>query len=82
MRLVLISFFATIVTLLSGCSFTTKYNEVKIPVKCDVPEREKPKRGNSQVHYLKDILIYVEGLENDLAFCRGKEIKNTKNKER
>lgn len=78
MKLVLISFFMVVGALISGCSFTTRYNEVKIPVKCDVPEREKPKRGNSQVHYLKDILIYVEGLENDLAFCRGEEIKNKK----
>lgn len=78
MKLILISFFVATAALISGCSFTTGYREVKIPVKCDVPERERPKRNTSQVHYLKDILIYVEGLENDLAFCRGEEIKNKK----
>lgn len=49
------------------------YKEVKIPTKCDIPKREKPKKESNITAYLKAILIYTEGLERDLAFCRGEE---------
>lgn len=54
------------------------YKEVKVPVKCDVKERKKPKQESNVVLYLKELLIYTEGLERDLAFCRGENEKGGK----
>lgn len=47
------------------------FKEVYIPTKCDIPKRERPAKGSNISKYLTDILIYTEGLENDLNFCRG-----------
>lgn len=66
MRLLTLSLGAIIV---SGCA--TQYKEVKIPVKCEIPPRIKPAQKGSEVEQLKAILIYAEGLERDLKFCRG-----------
>lgn len=55
------------------------FKEVKVPVKCDVKERARPAKNSNAVLYLKEILIYTEGLERDLAFCRG-ENPNSKEK--
>lgn len=57
------------VIILSGCA--TQYKEVKIPVKCEIPARVKPAQKGNEVDQLKAILIYTEGLERDLKFCRG-----------
>lgn len=54
------------------------YKEVKVPVKCDVKERKKPKQNSNVVLYLKELLIYTEGLERDLAFCRGENLERGK----
>lgn len=66
MRLLTLAFGLII---LSGCA--TQYKEVKIPIKCDIPARVKPEQKGSEVEQLKAILIYAEGLERDLKFCRG-----------
>lgn len=55
--------------ILSGCA--TQYKEVKIPIKCEIPPRVKPEQKGNEVEQLKAILIYTEGLERDLKFCRG-----------
>lgn len=47
------------------------YKEVKVPIKCDIPKREKPPKHSNITLYLKEILIYTELLESDLNFCRG-----------
>ncbi len=57
--------------LFSACAPHYVYKEVKVPIKCDVPKREKPKNQGNITTFLKDILIYTEGLERDLAFCKG-----------
>lgn len=57
------------VIILSGCA--TQYKEIKIPIKCEIPPRVKPEQKGSEVEQLKEILIYAEGLERDLKFCRG-----------
>ena len=59
---------------LSGCAATIHTpKEVLVPTKCDVPLREKPQKNASLTLYLKDILIYTEGLERDLNYCRGEK---------
>lgn len=47
------------------------YKEVKVPIKCDIPKREKPSKKSNNILYLKEVLIYAELLEKDLDFCRG-----------
>lgn len=59
-----------------GCSFKeveVEYRNVYIPVRCDVPKRERPKKSNSIAENFKRILIYTEILEKDLKVCRGEE---------
>lgn len=54
-----------------GCSKpVVVYKEVSVPVRCDVPDRHKPKKSNNTVEYLRDVLIYSEGLERDLDYCK------------
>lgn len=55
---------------LGGCA-STQIKEVYIPVKCDVPPRERPQNTPNVVEKVVNLLIYVEGLENDLNYCRG-----------
>lgn len=47
------------------------YKEVKVPIKCDVKERSKPVKNGNVLEFLKEVLIYAEGLEKDLDYCRG-----------
>ncbi len=51
------------------------FKEVKVPIKCDIPKRERPPKDKNINKYFNNILVYTELLENDLAFCRGEEIK-------
>lgn len=54
-----------------GCSKpVVVYKEVNVPVRCDVPDRHKPKKSSNTVEYLRDVLIYSEGLERDLDYCK------------
>lgn len=64
--------------LLSGCAKQVVYKEVKVPIKCDVPKAQKPKKQSNTIAYLKEVLIYAERLERDLDFCRGAESQSTK----
>lgn len=70
---------------ISACSSKPViYKEVKIPVKCDVPKRERPKFDEklADAHSLEGLVYmveevypaifqYLEGIERDLAYCRG-----------
>lgn len=58
---------------LSGCAKQVVYKEVLIPTKCDVKKRDKPSKGGSSTYFLRDLLIYTEGLERDLEYCRGEK---------
>lgn len=51
---------------LSGC---VAYKEVSIPTSCEVPIRERPIRSGNVIDDFKAILIYSEGIEQDLKFC-------------
>lgn len=76
--LLVLSLFAT-AFLSKGCAQPdVVYKEVKVPIKCDVKERKKPKQNSNVVLYLKELLIYTEGLERDLAFCRGENLEGGK----
>lgn len=49
------------------------FKEVKVPVACDVKERKKPLKNANVLEYLKEVLVYAEGLEKDLNYCKGKK---------
>ncbi len=64
----------------SGCvKPAVIYKEVKIPVKCDVKKRERPNLDMNVNNFDKfmqkihEVLEYTEGLERDLAYCRGEK---------
>lgn len=57
--------------LMAGCSVVPQ--EVLVPVKCDIPQRDRPMVSSGIVENIKNLLIYTEGLEQDIAFCRGIE---------
>jgi len=62
---------------LQACAAADYPKEVLIPIKCDIPKREKHSFDKSAiVDSLKSLLIYTEGIETDLAFCRGEETKS------
>lgn len=58
-----------------GCStrVVTKYEEVYIPIKCDVYVPQRPKRQVDNFEYLKSILIYTEQLEIVIKGCVNKQ---------
>lgn len=57
-----------------GCVATkVEYKQVYIPIKCDVPKRERPQRSTNIVETLKSILVYTMTLEKDLQICRGEK---------
>lgn len=59
---------------LSACASVSYPKEVLIPTKCDIPARARPIFDNSAiVDSVKNLLIYTETLESDLAFCRGEK---------
>lgn len=47
------------------------FTEVYVPTKCDVKERKRPPQQKNFSAYLAELFVYVEGLERDLAYCRG-----------
>ena len=59
-----------------GCAEKTKtvyvdrVVEVKIPVKCQVPEIEKPKQGNNMSESMLNIKEYILKLEAAIDSCR------------
>lgn len=69
-------FFITILLSLVLASCSTKrqieYRQVLVPVKCEIPDRQRPSRQSDVLETLKAILIYTNLLEKDLKICKGK----------
>ncbi|MGL2423737.1 hypothetical protein ACOWLX_05660 [Helicobacter pylori] len=53
----------------SACTKKIVYQEVKVPVKCDIEIPSRPSEHLETLEYLRALLIYTEMLENDLKFC-------------
>lgn len=56
-----------LILLLSGCAKEV----VTIVIPCEVQTRLRPMPKEDALENLKEIFIYLEGLENDLKFCKG-----------
>lgn len=69
-----IYFMAVLLILLEGCSYPV-YEKVYIPIRCEIPLRERPQKSEDLVESIKNLLGYTELLEKDLSFCTGNEIK-------
>ncbi len=54
---------------LSACAKKVVYQEVKVPIKCDIELPTRPSEHLEALEYLRALLIYTETLENDLKFC-------------
>ncbi|RVY62471.1 hypothetical protein ECC37_07810 [Helicobacter pylori] len=54
---------------LSACAKKIIYQEVKVPIKCDIEMPSRPSEHLETLEYLRALLIYTETLENDLKFC-------------
>lgn len=73
-NLIFLSAGLVILYFFSGCSTPqVVYKEVKVPIKCDVSARKKPAKNANTILYLKELLVYVEGLERDLSYCKGEK---------
>lgn len=66
--LILVFFFFVLV----GCSTKVEYREIYIPTKCEIPEREKPKKENFKdfTEFQAHLRAYYKNIESDLYFCR------------
>ncbi|WQW76522.1 hypothetical protein KVK54_07435 [Helicobacter pylori] len=53
----------------NACAKRIIYQEVKVPIKCDIQLPSRPNEHLEALEYLKALLIYTETLENDLKFC-------------
>ncbi|GAA7288635.1 hypothetical protein ID0561_06900 [Helicobacter pylori] len=53
----------------SACAKRVIYQEVKVPIKCDIEIPSRPSAHLEALEYLRALLIYTETLENDLKFC-------------
>ncbi len=53
----------------SACAKRIIYQEVKVPIKCDIEMPSRPSEHLEALEYLRALLIYAETLENDLKFC-------------
>lgn len=54
--------------------YITEYREVAVPVPCDVTPKSRPvlNKNNTVAVTLNDLLLYIESLEADLEYCRGR----------
>ncbi|PUD06520.1 hypothetical protein [Helicobacter pylori] len=53
----------------SACAKKIIYQEVKVPIKCNIEIPTRPSEHLEALEYLRALLIYTETLENDLKFC-------------
>ncbi|GAA7383143.1 hypothetical protein ID0624_14550 [Helicobacter pylori] len=53
----------------NACAKRVIYQEVKVPIKCDIEIPTRPSAHLEALEYLRALLIYTETLENDLKFC-------------
>ncbi|GAA9437394.1 hypothetical protein BTM431_15160 [Helicobacter pylori] len=58
--------------ILTACAEKVIYQEVKVPIKCDIELPTRPSEHLEALEYLRALLIYTETLENDLKFCTKK----------
>lgn len=70
-------FILPLTLLLTGCAFKERivYQDVLVPTKCKVKETKRPVKheNETELTYLKKILIYTEVLEKDLRYCTGRD---------
>lgn len=70
----LLIFISLLIVFLNSCSKPdVVFKEVKVPVKCDTPQRHRPQHDGNVVSYLKSVLVYTEMIEHDLDYCRGNQ---------
>ncbi|MFP6252056.1 hypothetical protein ACLGC8_07595 [Helicobacter pylori] len=67
MKLLFLAFVCSIS--FSACAKRIIYQEVKVPIKCDIETPTRPSVHLETLEYLRALLIYTETLENDLKFC-------------
>ncbi|TPH80094.1 hypothetical protein FIM55_01600 [Helicobacter pylori] len=53
----------------NACAKRVIYQEVKVPIKCNIEIPSRPSAHLEALEYLRALLIYTETLENDLKFC-------------
>ncbi|WRD20234.1 hypothetical protein E5K56_00985 [Helicobacter pylori] len=53
----------------TACAKKVIYQQVKVPIKCDIEIPSRPSEHLEELEYLRALLIYTETLENDLKFC-------------
>lgn len=53
----------------NACAKRMIYQEVKVPIRCDIEIPTRPSEHLEALEYLRALLIYTETLENDLKFC-------------
>ncbi len=53
----------------TACAKKVIYQEVKVPIKCDIEIPTRPSEHLEGLEYLRALLIYTDTLENDLKFC-------------
>ncbi|GAA7359775.1 hypothetical protein [Helicobacter pylori] len=53
----------------NACAKRVIYQEVKVPIKCNIEIPTRPSEHLEALEYLRALLIYTETLENDLKFC-------------
>lgn len=59
-----------LILLLSGCA--SKREVINISLPCEVKTRLRPSpKKDDLMDSLREIFIYLEGLESDLKFCKG-----------
>ncbi|MCQ2624239.1 hypothetical protein JT088_04260 [Helicobacter pylori] len=57
------------IVIFNACAKKIIYQEVKVPIKCDIEIPSRPSEHLETLEYLRALLIYTETLENDLKFC-------------
>ncbi|EJB37850.1 hypothetical protein [Helicobacter pylori] len=67
MKLLFLAFVVSVC--FSACAEKIVYQEVKVPIKCDIEIPTRPSEHLEALEYLRALLIYTETLENDLKFC-------------
>ncbi len=58
-----------LILLLNGCAYQKEVVTILLP--CEVETRLRPVPKQDPLENLKEIFIYLEGLESDLKFCKG-----------
>ncbi|QTO97833.1 hypothetical protein J5D20_04690 [Helicobacter pylori] len=67
MKLLILAFIFSV--FFNACAKKIIYQEVKVPIKCDIEIPTRPSAHLEALEYLRALLIYTETLENDLKFC-------------